>query len=293
MAPVGEVSFEGVPKRWIAGTGDWADMGVALGVGAPGALWLPDRFNSHHYEELPGVSVDTSSITTLYSDGVGKEVFHELDADVHVFDPNFLANRFKGWERTDIDELRKNVASYFGNTIFTREYPWHDYRYYSLYEAFGKLVNVFQRRERHRAFVTIHERFVRKVKSRVPPRSERPSVAVVYLQPVEKPEYFLPYPIGRGTIFAHMNTLGVKDAFGKDTSSFTNDRGQVDYETLLEIDPDALLLLGNETKSAAEFRNTIVSYLRNQEIANRLTAVENGDVYRAGGPTKSRSLTSF
>jgi iron complex transport system substrate-binding protein len=157
MAPVGEVSFEGVPKRWIAGTGDWADMGVALGVGAPGALWLPDRFNSHHYEELPRVSVDTSSITTLYSDGVGKEVFYELDADVHVFDPNFLANRFKGWERTDIDELRKNVASYFGNTIFTREYPWHDYRYYDLYEAFGKVADVFQRRERHRAFVTIHE----------------------------------------------------------------------------------------------------------------------------------------
>jgi iron complex transport system substrate-binding protein len=90
-----------------------------------------------------------------------------------------------------------------------------------------------------------------------------------------------------------MNTLGVKDAFGKNTNSFTNDRGQVDYETLLEIDPDALLLLGNETKSAAEFRNTIVSYLRNQEIASRLTAVENGDVYRAGGPTKGRSLTSF
>lgn len=283
MAPMGEVTFEGVPKRWIAGTGDWADMGVALGVDAPGALWLPERFNSSHYEELPGISIDKSSITTLYSDGVDKEVFYELDSDVHVFDPNFLMNRFEGWKQADIDELRENVAPYFGNTIFTHEYPWHDYRYYTLYEAFGKLAEVFQRQDRHRQFVAVHDHLVNDVRSRLPARSDRPSVAVVYPQPVEQPESFLPYPIGQGTTFAHMNTLGLKDAFGENTNSFTNDRGQVDYETLLEIDPDVLLLLGNETKSAEEFRNTVMSYLRTQNIASQLTAVENGDVYRAGG----------
>jgi iron complex transport system substrate-binding protein len=283
MAPVGTVTFEGVPKKWIAGTGDWADMGVALGVGAPGALWLPERFNSYHYEELPGVSVDTSSITALYSDGVDKEAFYELDADVHVFDPNFLANRFEGWEQADVDELRENVAPYFANTIFTREYPWHDYRYYTLYEAFGKLAEAFRRQDRYRAFVSVHERLVNDVRSRLPPESERPSVAVVYPQPVGEPESFLPYPIGQGTTFAHMHTLGLEGAFGRDTKGFTGDRGRVDYETLLEIDPDALLLLGHETKSATEFRNTVVSYLRSQEVASRLSAVRNDDVYRAGG----------
>jgi iron complex transport system substrate-binding protein len=192
-------------------------------------------------------------------------------------------NRFEGWKQADIDELRENVAPYFGNTIFTHEYPWHDYRYYTLYEAFGKLAEAFQRQDRHRQFVAVHDHLVNDVRSRLPARSDRPSVAVVYPQPVEQPESFLPYPIGQGTTFAHMNTLGLKDAFGENTNSFTNDRGQVDYETLLEIDPDVLLLLGNETKSAEEFRNTVLSYLRTQNIASQLTAVENGDVYRAGG----------
>lgn len=283
MAPMGEVTFEQVPKKWIAGTGDWADMGVALGLDAPGALWLPERFNSYHYEELPGVSVDKSKITALYSDGVDKEVFYELGSDVHVFDPNFLANRFNGWEQSDIDELRENVAPYFGNTIFSREYPWHNYRYYSLYDAFGKLAKVFQREERHRKLKSVHDELVSDVQSQLPPQSERPSVAVVYPQPVDEPESFLPYPLGKGTTFAHMNTLKLKGAFGNDVNSFTNDRGEVDYETLLEIDPDALLLQGHETKSAKKFQNTVVSYLKNQEVASQLTAVKNGDVYRAGG----------
>lgn len=283
MAPVGEVDFERVPEKWIAGTGDWADMGVALGLDAPGALWLPERFNSHHYDELPGVSVDKSTITTLYSDGVDKEVFYELGSDVHVFDPNFLEHRFEGWNQSDVDELEENVAPFFGNTIFSHEYPWHSYRYYSLYDAFGKLASVFQREERYRALKTVHERLVSDVKSRLPPEKKRPSVAVVYPQPVEKPDSFLPYPLGPGTTFAHMNTLGLRDAFGDDTESFTNDRGEVDYETLLEIDPDALLFQGHETKSAKEFRRTVVSSLEEQSIAGQLTAVQNGDVYRAGG----------
>ena len=282
MAPMGEVTFEEVPEKWIAGTGDWADMGVALGLEAPGALWLPERFNSYHYDELPGVSVDKSSITALYSDGVDKEVFYELDADVHVFDPNFLANRFQ-WEQADIDELRANVAPYFGNTIFSREYPWHDYRYYSLYDAFGKLAEAFQRRERYRELESVHEQLVGDVQSRLPPENQRPSVVVMYPQPIEQPESFLPYPLGKGTTFAHMNTLGLRGAFGTDVNSFTNDRGEIDYETLLEIDPDVLLLQGNEAKSAEEFRGSVVRYLKNQDVASQLTAVENGDVYRAGG----------
>lgn len=283
MAPMGEVTFEQVPKKWIAGTGDWADMGVALGLDTPDALWLPERFNSYHYEALPGVSVDRSTITALYSDGVDKEVFYELDADVHVFDPNFLLNRFEGWEQSDVDELEKNVAPSFGNTIFSHEYPWHDYRYYSLYEAFGRLADVFQRQERHRKLKAVHDRLVSDVKSRLPPKGDRPSVAVVYPQPVERPESFLPYPLGPGTTFAHMNTLGLADAFGDDTESFTNDRGEVDYETLLEIDPDALLFQGNETKSPKQFRRSTLRYLETQDVASQLTAVQNGDVYRAGG----------
>ncbi len=46
------------------------------------------------HRQIPDVSVDKSSIRQLWGDsGVGKEQFYELNADVHIADPNFLLNR--------------------------------------------------------------------------------------------------------------------------------------------------------------------------------------------------------
>ncbi len=94
MKPVGTVEFEEVPERWFAYTGDYADMGVALGrADGLSAIGVRARFGSHLYEELPGVSVEKAELTELYQEGTGKELFYELDADVHVIDPNFMINR--------------------------------------------------------------------------------------------------------------------------------------------------------------------------------------------------------
>ena len=170
IVPVGEVTFESVPETWVANNGSWADMGIALGLEAPKGVWLPSRYHTQYYDEIPGVSVDKDGITKLWGDGgVGKEQFHALDADVHVFDPNFLLNRGT-WEQTDVDELRNQVGPIFGNSIFSRNYTWHDdYRYYTLYEAFEKLSQVFQRTERYEAFVGIHDEFRSNVESVRPP----------------------------------------------------------------------------------------------------------------------------
>ncbi|RLM90412.1 Fe3+-hydroxamate ABC transporter substrate-binding protein [Halobellus sp. Atlit-38R] len=283
IVPVGEVTFESVPETWVANNGSWADMGIALGLEAPKGVWLPSRYHTQYYDEIPGVSVDKDGITKLWGDGgVGKEQFHALDADVHVFDPNFLLNRGT-WEQTDVDELRNQVGPIFGNSIFSRNYTWHDdYRYYTLYEAFEKLAQVFQRTDRYEAFEQIHEDFQANLAPVVPGRSERPSGAVVW-GGGDQPEKFYPYVIDEGTSFKHLNDLKVKDALANtEVKDFHSSRGSIDFETLLEVDPEVLLVRGQEAKTATEFQETVVAFMQNHNIASELTAVSNGDVYRAG-----------
>ncbi|WP_248897129.1 ABC transporter substrate-binding protein [Haloplanus halobius] len=284
IEPMGEVTFDAVPERWVANNGSWADMGVALGLEPPKAVWLTSRYHTQYYDAVPGVSVDASDMVPLYQDGVSKELFYELDADVHVMDPNFLMNRFDGWERSDVDEIEENVAPLFGNCIYAQHYPWHeDYRYYTLYEAFEKLARVFDRVDRYEAFEGVHADFQQSLSPVVPGEDERPSVAVTW-GVGDAPESFYPYIIGKGTGFKHLRDLGVRDALANTAvKDFHGSRAAIDLETLLEVDPEVLLLRGYEAKSADEFQETVASFLRDHDTASELTAVQNGDIYRAGG----------
>ncbi|PSQ04045.1 Fe3+-hydroxamate ABC transporter substrate-binding protein [Halobacteriales archaeon QS_6_71_20] len=295
-APVGEVGFDAVPETWVANNGSWADMGIALGQEAPLGVWLPSRYHTQYYDDIPGVSVDGSGIRKLWGDGgVGREQFYDLDADVHIADPNFLMNRGQ-WERSDVDEISENVGPFFGNSIFSRGYAWHeDYRYYSLYEAFERLSEVFRQRDRYDAFEAIHDDFQSALAPVVPGRADRPAVAVVW-GAGEEPEQFYPYTVDEGTSFKHLRDLKVKDALATaDVKDFHSSRGAIDYETLLEVDPEVLLVRGQETRTAEEFRNTVVSYMETHDVASELAAVENGDVYRAGplyqGPISNLVVT--
>jgi iron complex transport system substrate-binding protein len=285
IEPVGEVTFDAVPETWVANNGSWADMGIALGLEPPEGVWLPSRYHTQYYDEIPGVSVDKSQIQKLWGDGgIGKEQFYALDADVHVMDPNFLLNRSSGWKQADIDEITEQIAPMFGNSIFSRGYPWHeDYRYYSLMEAFEKLAEVFQRTDRYEAFETVHDDFQSNLAPAVPARSERPEVAVVW-GGGDEPEKFYPYTIDDGTSFKHLTDLKVRDALAdSQVKDFYSSRGAIDFETLLEVDPAVLLLRGQEAKTAEEFESTVVTYMENHDVGGELTAVQNGDVYRAGG----------
>jgi iron complex transport system substrate-binding protein len=294
MEPVGEVTFERVPETWVANNGSWADMGVALGREPPMGVWLPSRYHTHHYDEIPGLSVDTSDVTRLWgSAGVSKEQFYDLDADVHVIDPNFLVGRSKNWERADVEELAERVAPFFGNSIFSGGYSWHDdYRYYTLYEAFEKLARVFRRTERYEAFASLHEEFQSAVDDVVPSSGDRPAVAIMWAGGNE-PEEFSPYLISQGTSFKQWRDLGVRDALAEtDVQDFHQTRAAVDYETLLEIDPEHLMFRGHEGQTESEFRNTLVAFLEDHDVASQLTAVRNGDVYR-GGPLYQGPITNL
>ncbi|MEY7849972.1 ABC transporter substrate-binding protein [Natrarchaeobius sp. A-rgal3] len=280
MEPVGTLEFDEPPETWLAYTGDYADMGVALGqADGLSAIGVRERFGTHHYEELPGVSVSSADLTELWNEGTGKEVFYELDVDLHVVDPNFMEHRL-GWSEDDVGEIADNVAPFFGNTGFTRVYDWHDYRYYSMYEAFEKLANVFRERERYEAFSAYHDEILAEVEGRLP--SSSPELAVLYPDGIP-PEGFYPYLIGEGTQSKHWRDLNVDDALAaagiKDTQT---DGGTIDYETLLEIDPDAIAIRIQGEITEEYFEREIRSHLRDHAVAGDLRAVRNDRVFYGG-----------
>ncbi|WP_424000404.1 ABC transporter substrate-binding protein [Haloarcula salina] len=286
MEPVGTVQFDAVPETIAPFTADYIDMLVALGHGdAAQSIWYRGRYKTTHYEELDGVSIDLSRLTQLWNDGISKEPFYEMDADLHLIDPNALTDWFQAWSEQDVDEIRENVAPFLGNVIFRQTDSWHDYRYYSLYEAFEKVAQVVQEQARFEAIRAIHDDLVATVQSRLPAPDERPNAALMFAG--EEPEEFTPYRLsGTGANKEHFHTLGLSDAFADSgvEGLSTSESGTVDYETLLEIDPDSLLLrYHREGKTREEFEASVLDYMKDHEVGSQLTAVQNDMVFR-GGP---------
>ncbi|WP_276255931.1 ABC transporter substrate-binding protein [Halomontanus rarus] len=280
MEPVGTVEFDDVPETWVPYTGDYADMGVALGQSdGLAAIGVRARFGSHLYDELPGVSVDGTDLEELWQDGTGKELFYELDADVHVIDPNFMINRLQ-WRREDVDEIGTNVGPFVGNTIFSRVYDWHDYAEYTMYDAFEKMAQVFQERARYEAFERYHDEILADVRARLP--EETPDIAVLYPADVP-PESFYPYLVGSGTQSKHWNDLNVGDALARnDIVDAQAGGGEIDYETLLEIDPDAIAIRLQGEITREYFDREIRSHLHDHDIASELRAVRDDRVVYGG-----------
>src|SRR5699024_3829125 len=195
-----------------------------------------------------------------------------------------------------IEQISTNVAPFFGNTIHSGHYPWHDYRYYTMYEAFEKLSQVFQQQERYNAFAELHTEFLRTIETNLPD-GNHPSVAIIKSGRNE-PEKFKPLTIDEnGTSFKQWHDLEVHDAFA-DTN--VNDyhatgTGYIDYESLLEIDPDMLMIRAHEQQTAKQFRNTVVEFMKNHPVASELDAVKKGHVFRGGpyfqGPIQKLVLT--
>ncbi|WP_440765134.1 ABC transporter substrate-binding protein [Natronorubrum sp. DTA7] len=296
MEPMGSVAFDQVPERWIAYDGGYADMAVALGqadglAGIGGA----DRYYTYVYDELPGVTVDRD-VLEQYPEVRTKEEFYELESDVHLYDPQMLVNWFD-WNDGDVEEIASNVAPFVGNLIFRRSDEWHDYRYYTLYEAFEKVAAVFQQQARYEAFSELHTEFMTAIRERLPPVADRPDVFLTF-EGADEPEAFSPYRLtDAGTSKKQWRDLGVHDALaGTDVDNLsTTNRGKLDYENVLEVDPDVILVRGHERKSATEFRDTVLEYMQSHPVGSELTAVQNGRVYRGGylnqGPIHNFFLT--
>ncbi|MFB9813811.1 ABC transporter substrate-binding protein [Haloarcula sebkhae] len=283
IEPAGEVTFESVPETWVAENASWGDMGVALGLEKPSAVVLTGEYRTWAYEDIPGLSTSKEDMVSLWQDGISKETLLEIDSGVHFIDPNYMTNLIPNWERADVTEMADRISPFCGNTSFST-YPWHeDYPYYSLYEATEKVAQVFQRMDRFEALQTLHDETISGIQERLPPESERPAIGLLSPASTE-PEKYYPYRLDDTTAYKHWHDLGVSDAFeASDIQSFTSDRGTIDYETLLEVDPEIMLFYTDTYWTRSEFRETYLTFLQGHSVASQLSAVQNGEVYPAGG----------
>ncbi len=283
MEPMGPVEFDAVPTDWVALLASYGDMGFALGAGQTLGTQLPYRYASHYYEELPGVTYDADAVRTLNQNGVDKELFYEMDADVHLMEPNQLVQWYD-WSHDDVAEIEDNVGPFVGNFIRRRSDDWHDYPYYSLYGAFEKIADVFQARDRYEAFHALHDEVVADVEADLPAPADRPEAMLVY--PADSPpSSFYPYRLREGGVAKkHWRDLGLHDAFANsDVGHYQGDTSlTIDFETMLEIDPELLIVRGQVEKTDEEFQSSVVDYLADHPVASKVTAVDEGAVVRGG-----------
>ncbi|WP_425492913.1 ABC transporter substrate-binding protein [Natrinema amylolyticum] len=279
---MGEVEFQEAPERWTALLPSYADMGFALGGGETLGIQGHDRHATEAYDELPGVEYDVDGIRELNDDGVDKEVFYEMAADIHFMEPNQLINWY-GWSEADVADIESATGPFLGNFIRRRSDDWHDYRYYDLYEAFELLAEVFRERERYEAFVDLHDEMLATIDERLPPAEARPAAMLVYPAD-EPPTEFYPYRFDDGGVSTKQwRDLGLTDALvASDVGHYMGDGGTVDLETILEVDPDVLLVRGQEGVSESAFRESIIEPLQDDAAASEVTAIQEEAVYNGG-----------
>jgi len=284
LSPVGSVEFDSVPETVFTVYPQYLDMAVALGHGEKvNAVYVPEMSGTtmnHYYEHLDGVSLDWSGLSDPLSDGLAKERLYAHDSDVHLTDPAWVSTQ-DGWDAGDIDEITTQIGPWFGNFYSgTNGQPpegYSEYEYYDLWELFGAVADVFQERERYEALAAVHSDLVERLQSQLPPKADRPTAvratlsgdgSTFWTYHLNKPGYWL----------ADTRPLGANDAFADE--DWGGLWGTVDYETMLEADPDVILHLWGMTPdySMADTREM----LRTDNAGQQLTAVENDRVYPAG-----------
>ncbi|WP_224337580.1 ABC transporter substrate-binding protein [Haloprofundus halobius] len=298
MAPVGTVEFDRVPQNVMVYSLLYADMAVAYGHGdSVNALGFDADAGGNtldaYYERLDGVSFDRSGLEQLNTGSgdvdVDKELVYELNSDLHLVDP-CLVMSFDGWERSDVDEIRENVAPWFGN-VYSREHGQppeecrDEYEYYTLWELSERVGAVFGERERFEALQSVHDDLLGRINSDLPPRAERPTVATVIFME----ETFYPSKLNApGFARAHTRPLEATDAFADEDVTYET---TYDYETMLEIDPDVIL----HTFGIASYYDVahIRRTLEDHPVASDLTAVRNDRVYASGNPVQGPLMNLF
>ena len=297
MFPVGEVEFESVPESVTTYSMAWADMVVSLGQAEKlqtdrlsGPTLFYDRFDIDYGMNWP----------PLWQDGgMPKEVFYEHDPDAFLIDPNLIQAWDDNWEDADVEEIESNVAPFFGcmNRRFRNEWQQemgYPERAPSMLEAFEKVGAVLDERTRVEAWLDLHEDLQSELQSRIPDDPETPSIGLINSgSSPENGEFYVLYLEDNGYEMKPYRDLGLveADAFaGVETGQY----GLTDYETLLEVDPDLILVHwgittgsvtfgGDGAFDAEQFREKFVAPMENDDVGSQLTAVQEGRVLP--GPT--------
>jgi ABC-type Fe3+-hydroxamate transport system substrate-binding protein len=197
-------------------------------------------------------------------------------------DPAWLSG-FDNWSKADTEEIRDTVGPWFANR-YSREHTqppqgWRQgYRYYTIWEITEKVSQVFQEPERFSALKDEYERLYGRIRSNLPPESERPTVGLVAFYQGE----FSPYKIsGPGFGKAHTRPLGARDAFADSDRTYDQNYGaSYDFEGMLEIDPD--VILHNFAVTPFYDWMSITETVSNDPVGQQLTAVKADRFYASG-----------
>ena len=290
MSPMGAVSFDSPPETVFTRLTHHADMAFALGRGdIVTAMHAPDYYSglwNQFVERLPGVSLDWTGLYSSWEPS--KEKLYELDSDIHLADPAWIAKQ-DNWGRADFEEIATNVSPWFGNSLSDRhaEPPsgWEGYEYYTLWEQFELVAEAFQEQARYEALAAIHDEMRATIDANLPPEPERPSAVMLAAADLDEIyAYTLDNP---GFLTAHTRPFGARDAF--EGSVETN--SVVDFETLLAADPDVILYLGGfePNTSLPERREAFKS----DPVGSEITAVQNGRIYPQGARYQGPILHLF
>lgn len=298
MSPVGTVEFEQPPQDVLVYSLLYADMAVAYGSGdAVNSLGFSadagGRTLDAYYNRLDGVSFDREGLVQL-NEGTGGisvdiEQFYELDSDLHLVDPALIVS-FDGWNVDDIEELKTQVAPFFGNEYSRNNSqptePYRDdYEYYTLWEIAEKVAQVFDARQRYDALAAVHDEMRTDIEANLPPEDERPTVAsLIYVG-----ETFYPFKSTTpGFANAHVRPLEPVDAFIDEEVSY---QSSYDFETMLDLDPDIIL----HRFGVASYYNVpdIKQTLADHDLGSRLSAVQNDRIYPSANPLQGPLMNLF
>jgi ABC-type Fe3+-hydroxamate transport system substrate-binding protein len=291
ISPMGEVSFDEPPETVFTRLTHHADMAFALGHSdGLTAMHAPDYYDglwNQFVERLPGVSLDWTGLYSSWKPS--KEKLYQLDSDIHLADPAWITKQ-EAWDTSDIDEIGSQVAPWFGNSLSdTHQEPApdyaDDYEYYTLWEQFEIVAKAFQEQARYEALATVHDDLLSTIESGLPEASERPSAVMIASHQMEEIyAYTLSNP---GFLTSHTRPLGARDAFEGSVESASI----VDYETLVDADPDVILFLGGfePGTSIAERRELF----REDPVASEMTAVQEERVYPQGARYQGPVLNLF
>ncbi|MCO8266987.1 ABC transporter substrate-binding protein [Haloferax sp. AB510] len=291
MAPMGEVTFERVPERIFTRLTHHAGMAFALGHGdAVNSMHAPDYYDAlwnQFTPRLPGVELDWTGLYSSWEPS--KERLYELDSDVHLADPASVS-ALGSWSQTDLDEIEENVGPWFGNTFSARHRAppteWTDaYEYYGLWEIFAKVAQVLQEEAKYEALTAVCEELLAAIAADLPAEDDRPTAVLLGPSDLESIyAYNLSTP---GFLTAHTRPLKPVSAFGDDVESGST----VDFETLLEADPDVILTLGGMHPNTS--MPDIRTGFQDDPVGAEIAAVQNDRIYAQGGRYQGPILNLF
>ena len=280
MKPNGCHTLDAVPEEFLVNHQGPVDMMISLGqVEGMVASASPSTFPTQYFEQIPDVSVDLDNVTALTEGGSpDKEVFYELDVDIHLVG-HHPAMEYFNLDESDIAELEETVAPFHGSWMMRPDYT-DGHPYYGLYEGLDKYAEVFKTEARGDAFRTLHDELVERLTSQFPPIEERASVAYLNNNYWENgQEVYVRDPSAPG-----YQTKPLRDLEIPEHDAFAN-RHPVessDMEILLEADPDAIIyhtglsVIRDPEKS---FQDDILTPLQNDSVSGEVTAIKEGRVY--------------